>query len=183
MGNRGGRFHRDDQTCGNRRWASKRWICCKLEFAGRHREVWKRGYTHLFFLDEPTALSAGHRPCFECRRQDAKAFTALWQRASQLMAPIRAPEMDEILHAERNDGRLKRLHRRPIDELPDGAFVAMHGQTAFAVRDELLLQWSPAGYDRSVARPRGIVVDVLTPPSILSVLAQGYTPIWHPSAG
>ena len=65
MGNRGGKLHRDDRSLGRRRWVSRQWICCRLAFNDRHREVWGRGYTELFFLDEPTALSAGHRPCFE----------------------------------------------------------------------------------------------------------------------
>jgi hypothetical protein len=29
--------------------------------------------------------------------------------------------MDDVLHAERLRGRAKHLHRRNIDELPDGA--------------------------------------------------------------
>jgi hypothetical protein len=32
-------------------------------------------------------------------------------------------------------------------------------------------------------RPRGVTVDVLTPPSILAVLKRGYAPRWHKSAG
>src|SRR3982750_3317937 len=92
FGNRGGRFHRDDHTPGTRRWASRQWICCVLDFKGRHRQVWGRGYTELFFLDEVTALAAGHRPCFECRRADAKTFAACWQRAANLKAPPHAPE-------------------------------------------------------------------------------------------
>jgi hypothetical protein len=67
MGNRGGRFHRDDRTLGVRRWASPQWICCRLAFKQRHRMVWGAGYNELFFLDEVTALAAGHRPCFEQR--------------------------------------------------------------------------------------------------------------------
>ena len=63
-----------------RRWVSRAWICCRLEFKGRHRNVWGAGYTELFFLDEPTALAAGHRPCFECRRKDARAFAAAFAR-------------------------------------------------------------------------------------------------------
>ena len=74
LGNRGGRFHRDDRTLGRRRWASRQWICCVLRFKGRRHPVWRDRYTALFFLDEPTALAAGHRPCFECRRADEKAF-------------------------------------------------------------------------------------------------------------
>ena len=74
MGNRGGRIHREDKTLSARRWASRRWIACVCEFKGRHREVFGAGYTELFFFDEPTALAAGHRPCFECRRPEAEAF-------------------------------------------------------------------------------------------------------------
>src|SRR3982750_3662131 len=92
FGNRGGRFHRDDRTLGKRRWASRQWICCVLAFKGRHRAVWGRGYTELFFLDEVTALAAGHRPCFECRRTAARTFAACWQRAANLKAPPHAPE-------------------------------------------------------------------------------------------
>jgi len=68
MGNRGGRFHTADRTLTSRRWASRQWICCRLQFKQRHRKVWGDSYTELFFLDEVTALAAGHRPCFECRR-------------------------------------------------------------------------------------------------------------------
>ena len=123
MGNRGGRFHTDAKTLTARRWASRQWICCVLDFKGRHRDVWGRFYTELFFLDEVTALAAGHRPCFECRRQDAVAFAEKWRQAQKLRASPKAGEMDAVLHGERLKGRLKRLHRRAIDELPDGAFV------------------------------------------------------------
>lgn len=175
FGNRGGKFHRDDHTLGKRRWASRQWICCVLDFKGRQRDVWGRYYTELFFLDEVTALAAGHRPCFECRRKDAEAFARLFPRVH------RAPAMDDILHAERLDGRAKRLHRRALNELPDGAMIARDGE-AFALRGAHLLPWTPSGYDAAQPRPRGIEADVLTPPSILAVLAQGYRPQWHPSA-
>src|SRR5688572_33069560 len=104
FGNRGGKFHRDDQTLSRRRYATRQWICCVLDFKGRQRDVWGRYYTELFFLDEVTALSAGHRPCFECRRRDAQAFARCWQRAFGLPAPPRAADMDRVLHAERLDG-------------------------------------------------------------------------------
>jgi hypothetical protein len=118
FGNRGGRFHRDGQTLGARRWVSRRWICCRLDFKGRHRDVWGRGYTELFFLDEPTALAAGHRPCFECRRADARAFAAAFARGHAMSAD----EIDRVLHAQRLDGRAKRGHRRALDGLPAAAF-------------------------------------------------------------
>jgi hypothetical protein len=179
FGNRGGRFHSDDRTLGARRWASRQWICCVLRFKGRKRRVWGAGYTELFFLDEVTALAAGHRPCFECRRADAKAFAAKWAEAKGGAIP-RAPAMDVVLQAERLDGRVKRMQEMPMDDLPDGTVVAIDGD-AYAVRGSHLKRWSENGYSGRVPRPRGEMT-VLTPPSIMAVLAAGYRPQWHPSA-
>lgn len=180
FGNRGGRFHTDERTLTRRRWVSRTWICCVLEFKNRRRDVWGRFYTELFFLDEVTAFAAGHRPCFECRRNDAVAFAAAWQRAFKLKAPPRAGDMDDALHRERLDGRSKRRHRCEIDDLPDGAVIARE-EGAFAVRGGSLLQWTPEGYTVRTPRPRRGMVDVLTPPAILGVLKAGYQPRWHPS--
>ena len=181
FGNRGGRFHRHDQTLERRRWVSRTWICCVLEFKNRQRNVWGRSYTELFFLDEATALAAGHRPCFECRRRDAESFAECWRRTFMLNERPRAGEMDHVLHGERLNGRVKRLHPRRIDELPDGTLIAL-GEGAFAVRGGSLLRWTPAGYGASKRWPCGTTVDVLTPPAIVSVLAAGYQPRWHSSA-
>ena len=85
MGNRGGCLHRPDKTLGRRRWVTRQWICCELRFRGRHRVVMTPGqYTELFFLDEATALAAGHRPCFECR----------WLTRSHLRADGRRPRAE-----------------------------------------------------------------------------------------
>jgi hypothetical protein len=181
FGNRGGRFHRDDRTLGARRFVSRTWICCLLAFKGRQRNVWGKGYTELFFLDEPTALSAGHRPCFECRRKDAQAFAAAFARGRRLAAHPYAPEMDRVLHAERLDGRAKRKHRMLIDNLPDGAFITLGGDDAWAVRGMHMLRWTPSGYTTRKRRPRSAAVSVLTPPCMVAVLSEGYAPQWHPS--
>jgi hypothetical protein len=178
MGNRGGRIHDTHKKLSSRRWASRQWICCVLDFKSRHRKVWGDSYTELFFLDEVTAFAAGHRPCFECRRKDADRFATLFSGKPKRVS---APAMDVVLHAERLDGKAKRLHRRKLDTLPDGAMIALEGE-AFAVRGQHLLRWSPQGYAASQPRPRGVDVDVLTPPSILKVLAAGFSPRWHPSA-
>src|SRR6185312_4370847 len=82
MGNRGGRIHSDDKRLTTRRWASRQWICCVLDFKNRQRDVWGRYYTELFFLNEVTAFAARHRPCFECRRKDAEHFAQLFREAS-----------------------------------------------------------------------------------------------------
>ncbi|HEY2758040.1 MAG TPA: hypothetical protein VGJ01_20135 [Pseudolabrys sp.] len=178
MGNRGGRLHDARRKLSPRRWTSKQWICCKLDFNDRHRSVWGDSYTELFFLDEVTALAAGHRPCFECRRKDAERFAALFSDAGPRAT---AAAMDKVLHTERLSGKDKRLHRRGIDTLPDGAVIVLDGDV-FAVRGERLLPWTPSGYGAARPRPHAQEVEVLTPPSILAVLAGGYRPQWHPSA-
>lgn len=179
FGNRGGRFHRDDKTLGRRRFVSRAWICCVLSFKGRQRDVWGRSYTELFFLDEPTALAAGHRPCFECRRADAVRFAEKFAGGDRRAG---ASEMDLRLHAERisDDRRTKRLHPVRHEDLPDGAFVTLSGDDAFAVNGKRLLRWSPEGYADAIARPKGRAM-MLTPPAITEVLARGYEPHWHES--
>jgi hypothetical protein len=173
MGNRGGRLHRDDRTLGSRRWTNKRWIVCVCAFKGRWREVWGRGYTELFFLDEPTALAAGHRPCFECRREAAKAFLAAFPDS----AGFGADAMDEVLHRERlADGR-KRVWRSRLGALPDGAMIVWGGG-AHALQDGKPAPWSFEGYGAPLTLPPETEVDVLTPPSTVAALAAGYRPQW-----
>jgi hypothetical protein len=172
MGNRGGKLHRDDRTLSGRRWASRRWIACVCQFKGRRRDVWGKFYTELFFLDEPTALAAGHRPCFECRRAAAKAFLAAFPGS-----PSGADDMDEALHRERLDGRGKRLSRARLDELPDGAMIARGGR-AYAVRNGTLSLWSFSGYGPPAPLEPDAPADVLTPPSTVAALARGYRPLW-----
>src|SRR5215218_1270573 len=74
MGNRGC-LHGPDRRLGVARWRSKLWICCVLDWKGVRRDPMPPGrWTVLFFLDEATALAAGHRPCAYCRRADFVAF-------------------------------------------------------------------------------------------------------------
>lgn len=189
MGIRGGCFHRADKTLKDRRWASRNWICCVLSFKGRRRQVFSPGrLTELFFLDEATALAAGHRPCFECRRADADRFAELWTRTHGGEERARAPAMDEVLHAERVDRNRRKVTfvaRRA--NIPSGAFVryAQDGAHArpYLVIGDRLLAWEPVGYTALVS-PAVITeeVEVLTPASIVAVLSAGYRPMLHPSA-
>jgi hypothetical protein len=172
MGNRGGRLHRDDRSLTGRRWTSKRWICCVLAFKGRWRKVWGKGYTELFFLDEPTALAAGHRPCFECRRAAAKAFLSSFPGR-----PNGADPMDEALHRERVENRRKRVWQARLGDLPEGAMVALSGR-AYAVRSGMLWPWSFAGYGAPSPLEPSVIADVLTPRPTVSALAAGYRPMW-----
>jgi hypothetical protein len=181
FGNRGGRIH-DPATrrLTSRRWASKAWICCVLSFKGRQRSVWGESYTELFFCDEVTALAAGHRPCFECRRRDALAFQAAVARDPGLARPLSAPEMDARLHPERLDVMAGRGAVAPPAELPDGAMFAID-DAAFAVRGGRALPWSAGGDGSGMGVPAGRV-RVLTPPTTLAALRAGYAPLWHSSA-
>jgi hypothetical protein len=167
LGNRGGKFHRDDQTLGRRRHATTHWICCELHYKGRHHEAMGQGYTSLFFLDEVTALAAGHRPCFQCRYRQAKAF--LGQQRVELF--------DRQLHAERDAAKPQAAWAN----MPDGVMLE-HGDSFFAKRGKNLLRWSFAGYVESVAIGAITTMKLLTPPSIIAILANGYQPRWHPSA-
>lgn len=174
-GNRG--CLHDDRSDIRRGWQVKRWIACRLEFRGRRRSplLQPGRYTELFFLDEATALAAGHRPCAECRRKDYERFAEL--------VGARADAIDERLHAERLDGRARRLHPAAFDDLPDGAFVLENGEPLL-VRGERLLAWTPAGYVRPRARPAGSAA-LITPPTLVAVLRSGWAPLvplLHPTA-
>jgi hypothetical protein len=178
MGNRG-ILHNDERRI-VRDFAVKRWIACVLEFRSRRREIMTpHRYTELFFLDEAAALSAGHRPCAECRNADYKHFRALWE--SRFGGPANADAMDARLHGERiADGR-KGTYSDDLANLPDGTFVRLDGK-AWLVWGTELHEWSDSGY---VARqPRRVrrKIDVLTPASIVAILAAGYRPEVHPTA-
>ncbi len=180
-GNRGTIHDPATRTLLKRRWSSRAWITCVCEFRGRRREVMAtRSWTELFFLDEATALAAGHRPCFFCRRDDANRFRAAWA-AGNAVSPPRATQMDDVLHAERLYGRVKRLHelRQPPHALPDGAMVQANGECYLIAGGEAL-RWSFDGY-RAVRAPL-VAPQLITPPSTLRALAAGYRPLLHASA-
>ena len=182
-GNRGCLHNADGEI--TRHFGVKRWISCRLEFKG-----WKRArllqpgrFTELFFLDEATAFAAGHRPCALCRYEDYRNFVTLWHKFHP-GDETGADAIDARLHAERvDDERAQRRHEAPFDALPDGAFV-VDGDAAFLVLGERLLRWTPAGYVEAGQRPGGAAT-VLTPPSLVAVLATGWegaVPLLHPSA-
>jgi hypothetical protein len=170
-----------------RRYAGRRWIACRLQFRG-----WQRApllapgrFTELFFLDEATAMAAGHRACALCRREDYDRLLALWRDLHP--GQVGADAIDAQLHGERvaPDTRAQRHHAAPFDDLPDATFVLRDG-APWLVLGSRLLAWTPAGYGASVARPRGERALVITPPSLVEVLRagwQGVVPLLHPSAG
>ncbi|MCV2870558.1 hypothetical protein OEW28_18245 [Defluviimonas sp. WL0002] len=160
------------------------WICCLTSFKGRQRKVMSPGhYTELFFLDEATALAAGHRPCAECRRADYNRFRAAWARA-RLGDDPRAPEIDRMLHTARIRPRTheKLVHRAPWQGLPDGAMVRLTNGPALVLGPHLL-PWTAGGYAAALPRPGTGDAAVLTPAPIVATLSAGYAPELHSSAG
>jgi hypothetical protein len=184
-GNRG--CLHDDAGDIRRRYATRRWIACRLQFKGwLRRPLLQPGkFTELFFLDEATAFAAGHRPCALCRREDYVRFTEIWRDLHP--GQRGADAIDEQLQAERFDPktRTQRHHEAPTDDLPDGAFV-LQDEDSWLVRGDELLRWSPGGYEARTPRPAHTRTTVITPPSLLAVLRTGWrgaVPFVHPTAG
>jgi hypothetical protein len=185
MGNRGC-LHGPDRRLGVARWRSKLWICCVLAWKGVRRDPMPPGgWTALFFLDEATALAAGHRPCAYCRRADFVAFAEAWRAARGLAERPRAAEIDARLHAERVHPRSRRQVTRPAPAgvLPDGVMVRAGGAAGPGLlAGGAVLPWTFAGYRAPVPLPPATRVELLTPPATVAAIAAGYRPLLHPSA-
>jgi hypothetical protein len=167
-------------------YSTKRWIACRLCFRGRRRSplMAPGRFTELFFLDEATALAAGHRPCAECRRSDYNRFTGLWLELHP--GQIGADAIDAQLHEERLTAgrRERRLHEARYSELPDGTFVLEAGGPHLVLARQLLT-WSPGGYREAHRRPRHGRATVITPRSLIAILRSGWSPsvpLLHPSS-
>lgn len=179
MGNRG--ILHDDMQRLVRYSQVRRWLACRTEFRGRHRSIMRpHSYTELFFLDEATAFSAGHRPCAECRHEDYRRFRTLWAICHG--EPVSADLIDRRLQGDRLAGRrTKRVYRDDLFDLPDGAYIVVDGR-AWLVLGKMLYAWSALGYTERRERSGHDEVEVLTPRSTIAVLAAGYRVAVHPSA-
>jgi hypothetical protein len=164
----------------------KRWIACRLQFRGwQRRPLMQPGrFTELFFLDEVTALAAGHRPCALCRREDYARLVTIWRELHP--GQVGADAIDAQLHTERTQPgtRTQLHHQAAFDQLPDGAFV-LHEGAPWLVLGPHLLRWSPAGYRARKPRPVHQQAQLITPPSLVHLLRAGWqplVPLVHPSA-
>lgn len=193
-GNRGVIHDPATRTLLSRRWTTKAWIICSLKHPhgirrqpmGRNRRGGGAGWTELFFLDEVTALAAGHRPCFYCRRDQARLFSTFFAAGNDMdTMTASAPAMDTILHRQRlvSAGKAyqpgqtgQQLGRAELAALPDGAMIEVNGH-AFALRQGQALPWSFTGYAAAQALPQS--ARLLTPPATLLALMAGFKPAWH----
>lgn len=192
MGNRGIIHDPATKTLLKKRWTLKAWIICACDFKNVRREPMGRnrpggcdgpdraGWTELFFLDEVTALAAGHRPCFYCRRERATDFLNRFGVAYGLEQP-RAPMLDHRLHKERlaSGGKPVLLEAPALATLPNGTMFA-DGDTTYALRDGAALRWSFGGYGDRLAFNafHGRPLQLLTPPTTVEVLRAGFRPAW-----
>lgn len=190
MGNRGCLHDQADHP--RRQYAVRRWIICVFDFKGQQREPMPPGqYTSLFFLDEVTALAAGHRPCAECQRERFVAFCRYWGAANAESTGGLAPGADAIdamLHAERisthfyQRDKVKQTYTEQLGDLPDGTMVELDASgSSYLVLGNALVPWSFEGYGQPITRP-AMTVKVLTPRSTVRAIAQGYAPGIHMSA-
>ncbi|MEO8629537.1 MAG: hypothetical protein ABI612_15765 [Betaproteobacteria bacterium] len=179
MGNRG-ILHGDDGVIA-KPWQHRAWVTCVLDFHGRNRNPLMRPhrYSELFFLDEATAFAAGHRPCGECRRADYVRFKAAWLTVTG----VDWKDVDKRLHAERATAlKQKRTYRAEVRELPSGVMFLVGGGPRLKWRDAVL-RWSPTGYSlANDAIDAATLVDVLTPASVVEVIASGFAVQVHASA-
>jgi len=177
MGNRGV-IHKDKQIV--KSFKHKAWITCVLEFKGRKRAIMSPDrWTELFFLDEATAFAAGHRPCFECRRDDANKFKSCWIKgnpghAFTMKTPIH--RIDEIIHRERIDSAQQKItHPRIAHSIPHGTFISRNDD-AYLFSNNKLYRWTPFGYEAGVDVQPDAMLTVLTPASIVNAFSAGYVP-------
>lgn len=186
LGNRG-RLH-DEIRQLTRQWDRKAWVTCELEHDGRKRDVFgPNSYSELFFLDEATAFSAGHRPCASCRRARYLEFRSKWMDANGAafsLPDASMSEVDKLLHAERvTRAGTKTTFERPLADLSFGTFIDVEGEALLVWRPGLM-QWSFTGYSpyRRKLSP-STAVRLLTPESIVRTFSAGFLPTVHPSAG
>ena len=174
MGNRGIIHDSDRRTLLKRRWTHRAWVCCQLEFNDRQRTVMgPRAYTELFFLDEATALAAGHRPCGTCRHAAYVKFKAAWLKGnlSGHDGSVSIERIDRQMHRERVDRRRRQVHfRAPLETLCSGVMILADSQSHL-VWDNRLLPWGEKGYATPLARRSGTVM-VLTPRSTVAAIAR-----------
>ena len=185
MGNRGCLHDADGQIV--RHHQGSRWIICLLEFKGRKRSLMQPGrYTELFFLDEATALAAGHRPCAECQHARFQHFLELWVQTWPTERKLRTGDLDAALQAARWTKEGKVTYRARLDDLPPGVMVAALDQPFPylywpARGDGALWRWNFTEYSPGPQWPGATEVRVLTPRPTVNVLAAGYPVQVHPS--
>ena len=184
MGNRG--ILHDEHNTIVRKWAHKGWVFCLPSFKGikRPKPFSQGNYSELFFLDEATAFSAGHRPCAYCQRERFQEFKEAWLSANMAEAngcSIAMPVIDKALHVERAmRGGGKNVYEAKLCDLPYGAMFE-YKRRAYVAGTTLYYPWTFDGYGSPMSIDGTCLVKVLTPQSVIRVFANGFKPVFHTS--
>ena len=182
MGNRGGKLHNADKQI-IKQFSTQSWINCLTTFGNVKREVFGQSYSELFFLDEATALAAGHRPCGECQNQRYKQFKNAWIHANNTGISLPVKEMDKKIHHDRlTADKNKKTFQAKISDLPMGTFFEHDSKAIVIFKDNHYLVWSFDGYQQEVELPNDLIVNVLTPESFVKAFDEGFIPRFHHSA-
>lgn len=183
LGNRG-ELTIDDcrQLVGSSRWKTQSWVYCSTDekFAPKESEKPPK-YTKLFFLDEYTALAAGHRPCGYCLRNSFDDFIEAWLAGNpeyNFQKDI-SRQIDRVIHKERTSRmRGEEAYNACLASLPSGVMVVLPESSTdcYLWQDEKLCKWSPAEYAASISYEQDAEVDVLTPKTIVNAILAGFIP-------
>ncbi|HEY3427956.1 MAG TPA: hypothetical protein VGK83_04725 [Acidimicrobiia bacterium] len=178
-GNRGCLVDNDGEIV--RHHQSNAWITCRLQFKDwRHPLAEPRTWTPLFFLDEAVALSAGHRPCAFCRREDFNRYRRAIAAVEGLAQPPGAKEIDQRLAAERlKPGRAlvraqdRKTWKAALASLPSGTVVAGNDGSPLLVDDDGLRAFGFEGWEQPISGGSDRL-EVITPPTSVSALRGGF---------
>jgi hypothetical protein len=193
LGNRGILHNEEKQII--KQWDNLAWKTCLLKYGedtrkgetGRDKLFTQGNYSEIFFLDEATAFTAGHRPCSMCRNKRYKEFKSAWAKANIHLLKLTSEnlpyqEMDKELQKDRVDAGGKKKYDSSFELLPPGTMIELGGDACLIWRDRLFV-WSFAGYkpyERKFDPTKK--VKVLTPSSIVRIYANGFVPQVHVSA-
>jgi hypothetical protein len=179
IGNRGELKVEHGELIGPSRWKTQSWIFCSIDEKFKPKGEDTRRYTKLFFMDEFTALAAGHRPCGYCLPERYEAFIAAWlaNNPEYGYGKYDYKKIDRVFHYERkNSDRSKQTYPDKLANLPDGVMVTLDVATgeSFLLQGRLLRKWSPIGYSEPLSYDLDTTVQVLTPKSIVNTIAAGF---------
>lgn len=163
------------------------WITCVLEYQDWRKPLNQPGtWTPLFFLDDAVALAAGHRPCGFCRRDDYTDYRSAVAKGADA-AGLDASGLNNLLASERlARGRGldrrgdRKMWRSSPSTLPDGTVLVIGGR-AHLLTGSQVQEFSFSGWQPPRPAPDE-KVRVLTPPTSVTALANGFELQLHRSA-
>ncbi len=167
------------------------WITCRTRFRDwKHPLDAPRTWTPLFFLDDAVALAAGHRPCGFCRRDDYLDYRDAVTLSTGAGRLLLAADLNRRIAAERHR-RGRGLVRAPdrilstceLDALPSGTVVVDPvTRIPHLVTNRHLQAFAFDGWGPPRERPHNVNMEVLTPPTSVEALRNGFAPRLHPTA-